>query len=601
VRRLIIGLSALLACTTTPSSRRPVPACIPDGTRAAEPPHGLAWPTFGGERGRTAWDPRETILTPSAIAAHGLRQAWESPQLDSIAIGGQTYAPHAYASPLYADDVPILECGARMSVLFVATSNGYVHAISAFDATANGGFVKAGTVLWSTALSTPIVIPKLDGGMPLGVLSTPVLDLGASPPTLYVAAIDAARGWQVHALDATTGTTLPRWPVTIDDASTRLVNRNGPAHFEDATVLSQRGALALSEDGGTLYVPFGAYFDGGVGWMVAVSTRSANVIAAHSSARTTEATASGGIWSAGGPSIDSDGVLYATTGNSPNDSAGVPHVWGESLLAWRAPLELSGTYTPFNYCALDVSDSDLGGDSPIVLPDFDLSGTQTPRLVAFGSKQGNVYLVDRARLATTLDARQPCSKDSTTDRSLLPPDPQPQFGARGPLNVFGPYSDDFGNLDHAKMRTSPAFYRSGSTSYLVVTGATKAKVDSTQSVAPSIVRLRVVTPPGAAAYLAIDGADPTTVFKNPGAPIVSSDGPNGPVIWVLDENASRLASLVDPNAPHPVLYAVDGSTLQPLWDSGTLLHVGGKYSTPVVAHGVAFVATDRVQAFSLSL
>ncbi len=582
-------------------SRHPIPACIADGTRAAEAPHGLAWPMFGGDRARTAWNARETVLTPQAIAARGLLLAWESPQLDSIAIGDQTYVPHAYASPLYADDVPIEECGAKMSVLFVATSNGYVHAISAFDATANGGFIKAGTLLWSTALSKPVVIPKLDGGMPLGVLSTPALDLGTFPPVLYVAAIDAARGWQIHALDATTGAPLPRWPVTIDDASTRVINRNGPAQFEDATVLSQRGALALSQDGGTLYVPFGAYFDGGVGWMVAVSTRAPAVIAAHSSARATVGTASGGIWSAGGPSIDSDGVVYATTGNSPTGSANTPHVWGESLLGWRSPLELSGTYTPFNYCALDVSDSDIGGDSPIVLPDFDLTGTQTPRLVAFGGKQGTVYLVDRAHLPGSLDARPACSKDSTTDRSLLPPDPQPQFGARGPLNVFGPYSDDFGNLDYAKMRTSPAFYRSGSNAYLFVTGATKAKVDSSQSVAPSIVRLRVVTPPNASAYLAIDGADPTTVFKNPGSPIVSSDGAAGPVVWVIDENASRLASLVDPAAPHPVLHAIDGSTMRPLWDSGTTLHVGGKYSTPVIAHGFAFVATDRVQAFSLAL
>jgi len=54
-------------------------------------------------------------------------------------------------------------------------------------------------------------------------------------------------------------------------------------------------------------------------------------------------------------------------------------------------------------------------------------------------------------LGGALVARPPCTTDSTTDRSLLPPDPQPQFGARGPLNVFGPYSEVYGNYDHAKM------------------------------------------------------------------------------------------------------------------------------------------------------
>jgi hypothetical protein len=29
------------------------------------------------------------------------------------------------------------------------------------------------------------------------------------------------------------------------------------------------------------------------------------------------------------------------------------------------------------------------------------------------------------------------------------------------------------------------------------------------------------------------------------------------------------------------------------------LNVGGKYSTPIVAHGVIFVGTDRIQAFGL--
>jgi hypothetical protein len=74
-------------------------------------------------------------------------------------------------------------------------------------------------------------------------------------------------------------------------------------------------------------------------------------------------------------------------------------------------------------------------------------------LITFGGKQGNMYLVDRDVLPGRLDQRQPCSTDSTTDLSLMPPGPQPQFGARGPLNVFGPYSEDFGQTDHAKARS----------------------------------------------------------------------------------------------------------------------------------------------------
>src|SRR5262249_31464540 len=156
------------------------------------------------------------------------------------------------------------------------------------------------------------VIGRLDGGMPLGVLGTPVLDTTASPPRLYVAANDAMLGWRAYALDATTGASLAGWPVTIDDATTSSVNRNGPAVFQPAPGLSHRGALNLSPDGAPLYVPFGAYSDGGVGWMVAIDTRAPRVVAAFSGAPSSEPIANGGMWSAAGPAIDRDGNMFET-------------------------------------------------------------------------------------------------------------------------------------------------------------------------------------------------------------------------------------------------------------------------------------------------
>jgi outer membrane protein assembly factor BamB len=89
---------------------------------------------------------------------------------------------------------------------------------------------------------------------------------------------------------------------------------------------------------------------------------------------------------------------------------------------------------------------------------------------------------------------------------------------------------------------------------------------------------------------------------NPGSPIVSSQGESGAVVWVVDENASRLASLLSDATPRPILYAVDGTSLVPLWSSangGGSLRLGGKYETPIVAHGTVFVVTDRVQVFVL--
>ena len=70
-------------------------------------------------------------------------------------------------------------------------------------------------------------------------------------------------------------------------------------------------------------------------------------------------------------------------------------------------------------------------------------------------------------------------------------------------------------------------------------------------------------------------------------------------MWVVDQNARRTDALLDPSVPGPVLYAVDGLTMKLLWRSATAdLEKGGKYVTPIVAHGTVFVATDRLHAFT---
>ncbi len=110
----------------------------------------------------------------------------------------------------------------------------------------------------------------------------------------------------------------------------------------------------------------------------------------------------------------------------------------------------------------------------------------------------------------------------------------------------------------------------------------------------------MVTKPGAPAYLAIDGVDHEIAFVNPGSPVISSSGSDSAVVWIVDENAPRTASLVGCDVPGPVLYAGEAATLRLLYRSGAgVLHVGGKYVTPVVAHGTVFVGTDRIQAFGL--
>ena len=537
-------------------------------------------PMFHGDRARSGWNASETELTPASVTA-GFNWLWDSEPLDS-----DPKPPRIHASPLYFDSI-----GAQPFVV-TATSNSWVYAIAACS-----GGARAGTFLWKTRLTMPVDVPDLDGGLPLGVLSTPVADLSAQPPRLYVTAADVT-GWKLFALDLTDGKPLPGWPVLLSAAALGAANKNGNAVFASVTEMAHRGALGLSPGGDLVYLPFGTFNDTRPGWMVAVDTRTVAVVASFSAARSTARTANGGIWGSGGPVIDSNGTVWDTVGNA--EAGPIAGTWGESLLSWSPRLDLAGTYSPFNHCQLDQADIDVGGATPVLLPDLDPATTATPHLIAFGSKQGNVYLVDRDHLPGRLDVRPPCSTDPNSDGSLLPPGSQPQFGARGPLNVFGPYTEKYGSLDYAKMRTTLATFSDGNGgTFLFASGASKAAANSTTSVPPSVARLRVVTAAGQPAYLAVDAADPALAFFNPGAPVVTSNAGATPVVWVLDQNTGRKASTFG-DIPWPVLHALDGMTMQPLWKSPPdRIGPGGKYGSPTVAHGWVFVATDRLQAFGL--
>jgi hypothetical protein len=575
MKKLILCAAIAAACQQRPRhvfTDPPIYPLCPSGGAA------LDVPMFHGDRARTGWNANETALTPDSVKA-GFNWLWDSDPLDAV-----PQAPRIHASPLYFDSV------GSQPFIVTATSNSWVYAIAACS-----GASRAGTFLWKTRLTTPVEVPNLDGGLPLGVLSTPVADLTAQPPRLYVTAADGS-GWKAFALDLRNGSVLPGWPVALSPAAVAAVNKNpGPA-FGGPTEMSQRAALALSPAGDLLYVAFATFTDTGPGWMIAIDTRAAAIAAASSTSRSAAHAANGGMWGAAGPAVDGNGRVWDTAGNA--QSGPIAGTWGESLLSWSPLLDLTGTYTPFNHCQLDLADIDVGGSAPLLLPDLDPATTSTPHLVAFGSKQGNVYLVDRDHLPGGLDARPSCSTDSSADGSLLSPGPQPQFGARGPLNVFGPYSEKFGNVDFAKMRTTLAVFVAGGT-FLFASGSSKAAADSTQSIPPSIARLQVVTTPGQPAYLAVDGTEQTDAFINPGSPVVTSNGTSTPIVWVLDSNSSRTATTLS-DVPSPILYAVDGATLQLLWKSlPDRVGIGGKYASPTVAHGWVFVATDRLQAFGL--
>src|SRR5579872_5681346 len=79
--------------------------------------------TFHGDPQRTGWISNESILTPANVSSGAFGPIWDSPQLDSVTIVGQTYPPHLYASPLYVDRLTMI--GGTFHVVFAASSNGF--------------------------------------------------------------------------------------------------------------------------------------------------------------------------------------------------------------------------------------------------------------------------------------------------------------------------------------------------------------------------------------------------------------------------------------------------------------------------------------------
>lgn len=553
--------------------------------------------SFHGDSMRTGWIEHAQALTPNAVSDGTFGELWQSPELD----WSEGLPPRLYATPLYLDDVEMAigaEPAARFSVIYAATSNGFVYAINA-SATRQ---MPAGAILWRTELSR-ISKPTFDG-INIGVMSTPVIDRARK--VIYVTSCASAEGWQVFALDVRNGRILPGWPVTIDADALDApgINRNAapeplprPAR---ALFAIQRGALNLSPDGARLYVTFGEAL---TGWLVSVDTGlRPRIASAFATVRYPHRT-SGGIWGAGGPAIDHDGNVFVGTGANFNSLRIQPHDWTQSVLQFsdspKTGLVLRGTYTPFNYGATATGDIDLGSGGICLIPRLEVSETSTPDLLALGGKQGNVYLLNRAHMPGDLTSRPPVGQDSASDTSLLSPKPQPQFGRRGPLNVFGPYSETKGAINKARSRSVPAYFRSADgRHFLFATGQTKVTEDSDDAIAPCLVRLRIVTAAGQPAYLEVDQSEPSLVFGNPGSPVVSSRGGRDAIVWVLDENAPRTALLIGDNSPRPVLYAFDALSLKLLWKSPEgLLRTSGKYNEPLIVGERVFVGTDRIQAF----
>jgi outer membrane protein assembly factor BamB len=207
----------------------------------------------------------------------------------------------------------------------------------------------SGEVAWTTNLGRPVDASSLPCGniQPTsGITSTPVADPATG--VLYVAAFLAPATHELFALRLRTGHVL--WHRSIDPAGM------------DPQTQQLRSALTLAN--GRVYAAYGGLFgDCGTyyGWVAAVAADGTGDLIDHQ----VPTSNAGGIWAPSGPSVDDDGNVYVTTGNSFNDSFDL----GDSVIKLSPNLKRLDSFTPGNWPELNAGDADLGSVGPTLLPD----------------------------------------------------------------------------------------------------------------------------------------------------------------------------------------------------------------------------------------
>jgi hypothetical protein len=342
----------------------------------------------------------EAILTPSNVVSTKFGKLF-SYSVDGAIVGQALYLP--------AISIP----GKGIhNVVYVATMNDTVYA---FDADTNSG--TNASPLWQTRVlpsgATPVPISVQGAGnttawTEVGVVSTPVID--STTGILYVIAKDYLHtivSNRLYGLNVATGAEKFT-PVPI---AASFVSGGKTYVFDNPTQVN-RPALLLANS--ILYIAFGSDGSNGAeqGWVLAYSAATSTSIPKFRGAFNDEpGTCCAAIWQTGGGlSADTDGYVYAATGDGPVPSAGTN--FGASVIKLRltsSGLKMADWFTPYNWDYLWKHDLDLT-TSPLILPTQ--SGAHPDLTIATG-KVGTIYVLDRTNMGHL------CTACTTTDTQIV--------------------------------------------------------------------------------------------------------------------------------------------------------------------------------------
>jgi hypothetical protein len=491
--------------------------------------------TWRNDNSRSGVNSKELALTPSTVGPTKFGKLAFSCPIEG----------YAYAQPLYVPNLAIPGNGVH-NVVFVATEKDLVYAFDADASTCE---------LWHMSLvpkgSEAVLAPTSDitstDIVPfIGITGTPVISLTSS--VIYAVAKtmipgssslnpNATYDQKLYALDLATGQqkTSPldiALPNPLPAFSSRLQN--------------QRAALLLAN--GIVYIAFASHVsqDGSDyhGWLLGYD---ANTLGQTPVFNGTPNANQGGIWqSGGGPSADATGNVFVATGyGPPNQGAN----YSDSFVRLDANngLSVADYFTPCDQEQGAAVDADVSPHSassaPVVLPDS-AGSPKEPHLLLGATKEGYLYVLNREALGGFVAGAGACS-DSPRVQSVPVGD--------GPI------------------MSTPVFWNNavyvaagkGALKSFPLTGGSLSSAASSQS-------LETFGPYGA-------------------TPVISSNGSNNAILWLIDSGANGQAILraYDPNNLSKELY---DSTMAAA--SRDQAGPAVKFTVPTVANGKVYVGTQ---------
>ncbi len=501
-------------CTITATDSGGANAQAVDTITTPPPPSTLNYTTWKYSNDHTGQQPNETVLTLANVNSKTFGLKFTD------AVDGQVFAQVLYLSNLTINS-------ASHNVVFVATEHDSVYA---FDADA------AGAALWHTSFLTGGATTASPSsvhstiGTEIGITGTPVIDINAVPnPVLYVVAETDEGGsyiHRLHALDVTTGKEISGSPVTISSSG-----------FSSKQQL-QRPALILAN--GNVYVSFGSEgdFSPWHGWIFGFNT--GNLSQAPAVWNSSPSGNAGGIWGGGGGlAADSDGNIYAATGNGNwNGTTQFSMSW----VKLNPDLTVKDFWTPFNESSLSSGDGDLGSGAPLLVPNQ--PGSAHPNELIGCGKPTPVYVVDRDNMGGHMSG-----SDSQIVQSL-------------PSVVGGGTSSQRQYKDHCFM--TPAYFQ-GKVYFIGNNDVIKAFTLS------SSTGMLSTSPTSKGSF--------TFLFPG-GQPVTSSNGSSNGIVWAVDYSSYDL-------------HAYDASNLTTeLYRSSTVDFT--KWMVPTVINGKVYVGSKKL-------